>query len=89
MKTTVYFYPKHKTYDVETHEKAISEYRVWLDQHGDYGRLYMMNIGKVPKEFLTEEDLATLGDAPRQSQMIGFDFYDSEIAMLFRLTFEL
>jgi hypothetical protein len=89
MKTTVYFYPKHKPYSLEEHDKAIAEYRVWLDQHGDYGRLYMMHIGKVPKEFLTEDDLIALGDAPRQSQMIGFDIYDGPVAMLFRLTFSL
>jgi hypothetical protein len=89
MKTTVYFYPKHATYDMEQHEKAIAEYRAWLDQHGDYGRLYMIKIGKVPKDYLTEEDLAKLGDAPRQSQMIGFDIYDGQVAMLFRLMFNL
>lgn len=89
MKNTVYFYPKHVPYTMEQHEAAIAEYRAWLDQHGDYGRLYMMHIGKVPKDFLTEEDLANLGDAPRQSQMIGFDLWDGEVALLFRLTFNL
>ena len=89
MKTTVYFYPKHKPYSLDEHDKAIAEYRTWLDTHGDYGRLYMMHIGKVPKEFLTDEDVVALGDAPRQTQMIGFDIYDGQVAMLFRLTFSL
>lgn len=89
MKTTVHFYPKHRQYSNEEHDAAIAEYREWLDTQGDYGRLYMMNIGRVRKEFFTEEELETLGDAAKQSQMIGFDFYNDEIAILFRLKFGL
>jgi hypothetical protein len=83
-KTTVYFYPKHKEYSEEDHDKAIEEYRAWLDQHGRYGKLYMMHIGKIPKEMIPEG-----AEPPTQNIMNGVDIYDGEVAMLFRLTFSL
>lgn len=83
-KTTVSFFPRHREYTEEQHDAAIAKYREWLDQYGRYGNLYMMDIGKVPKNMLADGAEPTL-----QSQMIGFDIYDPEIALLFRMTFSL
>jgi hypothetical protein len=85
-KITVSFFPRHREYTTEQHEEAIVKYREWLDEHGRYGKLYMMNIGKVPKDMKAdgEEDKPTI-----QSTMIGINIYDGEIALLFRIMFNL
>lgn len=75
----VSFYPAHKDFTEEEHDAAILKYRTWLDQHGDYGRLYMMNIGKIPDDE---------GNLPFNSSMTGIKIYQDEIATLFRLMFE-
>jgi hypothetical protein len=73
---TITFFPKLAELSMLEIDMRISEYRDWLDQYGDYGRLYMMNIGRSdPKN--------------PQLAIIGIDIYDSEIAMLFKLMFEL
>jgi hypothetical protein len=73
----IMFYPKFLT--VEGGEPArdalIEKYRAWLDQHGDYGRLYMMHQGKMSRL--------------QPSLIMGVRIFDSEIAVLFRLMFEL
>lgn len=81
-KTTVNFFPRHREYSAEQHDEAIAKYREWLDQHGRYGKLYLMNIGKVPKDM--HPDGVEPGTAI-QSQMIGVNIYDDEIALLFRI----
>jgi len=73
---TIMFFPKLAELSIEEIDKHIAEYRAWLDQYGDYGRLYMMNIGRP-------------NQTNPQSVMIGVNIYDSEIAMLFKLMFEL
>ena len=76
MTNIVSFYPKHADLSEEESDELIAKYRAWLDQHGDYGRLYMMNIDKLEKTDIN-------------SKIIGVKIYDSEIAMLFRLMFEI
>lgn len=85
-KTVISFFPRHREFTTEQHDEAIGKYREWLDQHGRYGKLYMMEIGKVPKDMRPdgEEDIPNI-----QSQMIGFKIYDPEIALLFRIVFNL
>jgi len=73
---TITFFPKLAELSMLEIDMRISEYRDWLDQYGDYGRLYMMNIGRS-------------GPKNPQLAIIGIDIYDSEIAMLFKLMFEL
>jgi hypothetical protein len=73
---TVSFIPVHLDLSVEEHEAKIAEYRAWLDQHGDYGRLYMMDIDKR----------GLTGTGP--PAMVGIRFFDDEIATLFKLMFE-
>lgn len=76
----VTFHKKHREYSIEEHEAAIETYRAWLDTHGRYGKLYMMNIGK--RGHTGESEVL----APA---MDGINIYDEEIAILFRLTFEI
>lgn len=73
--TVISFYPKHLEYTDVEHEAKIIEYREWLDQHGRYGKLYMMDIGKM-----TPRDL--------NSKIIGLRIFDYGIAVLFKLMFE-
>lgn len=78
---TILFFPKHCEMTEEQHIEAITKYREWLDQHGDYGRLYMMNQDrKIMKGY---EDLKI------QTPITGVDIYNGEIAMLFRIMFSL
>jgi hypothetical protein len=86
-KTTVSFFPRHREYTTEQHDEAIAKYREWLDTHGRYGKLYMMHIGKVPKDMRRDEEEGTPNI---QSQMVGIDIYDDpEVALLFRIMFSL
>jgi hypothetical protein len=55
------------------YDAQISLYRDWLDQHGRYGKLYMWKIGKLPE----------------RTDFTGVTIYDSEIAILFKLMFEI
>jgi hypothetical protein len=73
--TVISFYPTHINFSDAEHDAKIAEYREWLDQHGTYGKLYMMNIGKVKADDI-------------QSKMIGLRIFDYGIAVLFKLTFE-
>ncbi len=73
--TVISFYPTHINFTPEEHDAKVAEYRAWLDQHGDYGRLYMMNIGKVKADDV-------------QKKIIGLKIYDYGIAVLFKLMFE-
>ena len=79
-KTTISFFPCHIEFTEEQHLEAIAKYRAWLDQHGDYGRLYMMNQDR--KEMKQHE-------IKFQTPITGVDIYDGQIAMLFRLMFEI
>jgi hypothetical protein len=74
MTTVISFYPKFEDLDEEAVDKTIAEYRAWLDQHGDYGRLYMMDIGK-----LNVTDI--------NAKQLGFRIFDHEIALLFKMMF--
>jgi len=85
-KSKVSFFPRHREYTTEQHDAAIATYRDWLDQHGRYGKLYMMEIGKVPKDMRRDEEEGTPNI---QSQMVGINIYDPEIALLFRIMFNL
>lgn len=76
MTTVISFYPAHINLSDEECDVKIAEYRTWLDQHGDYGRLYMVNIGKV---MLTDVN----------SRIIGLRIFDYGIAVLFKLMFEI
>lgn len=76
MTTTISFYPKHLDLSDAECDAKIAEYRAWLDQHGDYGRLYMVDIGKV-------------NPADIQSKIIGMRIFDYAIAVLFKLVFEI
>lgn len=73
--TTISFYPKFADLGINERDSLIATFRAWLDQHGDYGRLYMMDIGKAPGE-------------KHQSSIIGVRIFDAEIATLFRLMHE-
>jgi len=85
-KSKVSFFPRHREYTTEQHDEAIAKYREWLDQHGRYGKLYMMEIGKIPKDMYPDDaDPSSM----IQSQMIGINIYDPEIALLFRIMFNL
>jgi hypothetical protein len=79
MSTAVSLYPKHKDDSLEELEAAIVKYREWLDNHGDYGRLYMLDQSKVKSD----------GTLSHQSAISGIKIFDPEVAMLFRLTHEL
>jgi hypothetical protein len=70
------FYPKFFELESDTEvDEKIATFRAWLDQHGDYGRLYMMHTGKLPGK-------------PMQSAITGVKIYEPEIATLFKLMFE-
>ncbi len=73
--TTIFFYPKFLDFEEKERDEKIAAMREWLDQHGRYGKLYMMKIGKMS---LTE----------RQSRIMGVDIYERDIAVLFKLLFE-
>lgn len=78
-KTTVSFLPKHAEMNEAQHIEAITQYRDWLDKHGRYGNLYMMNQDKK----LMNEDIKF------ETPITGVDIYNGEVAVLFRLTFSL
>jgi hypothetical protein len=81
-KNLIRFYPKHKDLSEEDHDKQVMVYRDWLDTHGRYGKLYMMNIGRIEGDsFLTEAEVY-------RSIINGVNIYDGEIAILFKLKFE-
>jgi hypothetical protein len=82
---TISFYPTLAQWDiisqaisgkVQTTDERIAEFREWLEQHGDYGRLFMWQIETIPKEW---------GGGRVVS---GVKIYSAEIATLFRLKFE-
>lgn len=74
--TIISFYPKFIGLDSSACDELIATFRAWLDQHGDYGRLYMMDTGKLPGQ-------------PMQSVITGVKIYDPEIATLFKLMHEI
>ncbi len=74
--TIISFYPKFVDLSSEECDKLIAIFREWLDQHGDYGRLYMMDTGKLKGQ-------------PLQSVITGVKIYEPEIATLFKLMFEI
>jgi len=74
--TIISFYPKFKDLSAEECDALIATFRAWLDQHGDYGRLYMMDSGKLPGQ-------------PLQSVITGVKIYNPEIATLFKLMHEI
>jgi hypothetical protein len=80
-KNTVWFLPNHIEHTEEQHIDAITKYRAWLDQHGRYGKLYMMNQDR--KRMKLYEDIKF------ETPIVGVDIYDGEIALLFRLQFNL
>jgi hypothetical protein len=69
------FYPKFYEEGIDP-EAKINEYRTWLEEHGDYGRLFMWHIGKY-----VLEDGTKSGD----NTITGVKIYDPEVAMLFRI----
>jgi len=69
------FYPKFNDLSEYEVDQKIREYRAWLDKHGNYGGLYMYNIENHKGNNL-------------QSRISGFRIFNSEIAVLFKLTFE-
>lgn len=73
--TTISFYPKFADLSSDECDALIATFRVWLDQYGDYSRLYMMDTGKLKGQSL-------------QSVITGVKIYDPEIATLFKLMFE-
>jgi hypothetical protein len=75
------FYPKHTELETEEeHEALIAKYREWLDTHGRYGKLYMLNQGKAGP-------LCKFREA-HQTIVNGLNIYEPEIATLFKLMFE-
>lgn len=75
MTTIIPFFPKFDGLADHEMDAHISTYRRWLDQHGDYGKLYMLDIGKHP-------------EYPNRSIVLGVKIYDPEIATLFKLMHE-
>jgi hypothetical protein len=76
------FFPKHASVETEAeHDELIVTYRDWLDIHGCYGKLYMMNQGKATVLCRFRE--------PNDIIINGLNVYVSEIAVLFRLIFEI
>lgn len=76
--TLIHFFPKHNEYNVEQHEEAIQKYRDWLDQHGRYGKLYMLEMGK---NAVMRPDGGKI--------IIGVNIYEYDIAVLFKLMHEI
>ena len=70
----VSFYPTFRDQSIDT-EARISEFRAWLEQHGEYGRLFMWDIGR-------------LGPEDPNNYIRGVKIFQGEIATLFKLTFE-
>lgn len=64
---------EHKFADENVDQEAlIATYRTWLEERGDYGRLFMWYIPRP---------------APGQNSVInGVRIYDPEVAMLFCIT---
>lgn len=73
--TIINFFPKFFQYDPKEYDGKIAEYRAWLDQHGDYGRLYMVDIGKAYPTDINR-------------QITGLRIFHYDIAVLFKLMFE-
>lgn len=69
------FYPKFEDLSESDCDKHVAIYRKWLDQHGDYGRLYMLESNRFPGK--------------RNSVVTGLKIYEPEIATLFKLMFEI
>jgi hypothetical protein len=80
-KNTVQFLPKHCEMTEEQHIEAIDKYRAWLDEHGRYGKLYLMNQDRRPMKAYEDIKFTT--------PITGVNIYDGEIALLFRMTFSL
>lgn len=75
--TVISFLPKHRDYTESQHDDMIAVYRAWLDQHGRYGKLYMMKINNK-----------SWNGAESNPGITGVDIYEYDIAVLFKLTFE-
>lgn len=81
MTTFISFYPKHDAFGENEHEAQISTYRAWLDKYGNYGKLYMLNQGPAWEGCAFREKGRTI--------INGLNIYDEEIAVLFKLVFEI
>jgi hypothetical protein len=68
------FYPKFLDPEINRDE-TIAKYREWLEQHGDYGRLFMWNIGRISPNNM-------------EGAIIGVRIFEDEIATLFKLLHE-
>jgi hypothetical protein len=68
------FYPKYLDPEIKRDEQTAA-YRAWLETHGDYGRLFMWNIGAISPNNM-------------EAQIIGVRIFQDEIATLFKLMFD-
>ncbi len=71
---TISFYPKFLDEDIDK-DATVAKYRAWLETHGDYGRLFMWDIG-------------CLSPGDNKSEIIGLRIFEEEIGTLFKLIFE-
>jgi len=71
---TISFYPKFRNEDINK-DATIATYREWLEAHGDYGRLFMWDIGK-------------LSVADSDSVIRGVRIFEDEVGTVFKLTFQ-
>jgi hypothetical protein len=70
------FYPKFYDENIDK-DAAVAEYRAWLEQHGEYGRLFMWQIGKHP------------GSTDEHNSIIGIKIFEDEVGTLFKLLHEI
>jgi len=69
------FYPTFRDESIDK-DARIAEFRAWLEQHGEYGRLFMWDIGRI-------------GPQDPNSYIRGVKIFEGEIATLFKLMFEI
>lgn len=67
---TIHFYPNFLQEDINK-DVELTKYRDWLEQHGEYGRLFMWDINKA------------IG--AMQGEITGVRIFEDEIGTLFRL----
>ena len=65
------FYPKFLDESIDR-DAMIATYREWLEQHGEYGRLFMWDIGRAK---ITDEN----------STILGVRIFEEEVGTLFKL----
>ncbi len=70
---TISFYPKYLEENIDK-DLTTAKYRAWLEEYGNYGRLFMWDIGRINP-----------GD---NSEIIGVRIFEDELGTLFRLTFD-